>query len=150
MTRPQTANLTSDVGAVMAPAARGLSSSEAQRRLAQTGPNELRREQATSRVVLLSRQFASPVIWLLAGAAVASSAFGERGGVAGNASPARLRAASGRRRCLHRIEYGRNCWCSSERAETPHPRPSASTSPTNKGESGQNALWCAFGMQLVL
>ena len=67
MTRSQTANLS---GTVMTPAVRGLSSSEAQRRLAQTGPNELRREQAASRVVLLARQFASPVIWLLAGAAV--------------------------------------------------------------------------------
>ena len=66
-----------DADAMVAAAARGLSSSEAQRRLAQTGPNELRREQATSRVVLLARQFASPVIWLLAGAAVVSAAFGE-------------------------------------------------------------------------
>ena len=63
--------------AVVPPAARGLSTSEAQRRLAQTGPNELRREQATSRIVLLARQFASPVIWLLVGAAVVSSVFGE-------------------------------------------------------------------------
>ena len=74
MTRSQTANLS---GTVMTPAVRGLSSSEAQRRLAQTGPNELRREQAASRVVLLARQFASPVIWLLAGAAVVSTVFGE-------------------------------------------------------------------------
>lgn len=63
--------------AVVPPAARGLSTSEAQRRIAQTGPNELRREQATSRIVLLARQFASPVIWLLVGAAVVSSVFGE-------------------------------------------------------------------------
>ena len=50
----------------------GLSSSEAQRRLTEFGPNEIRREEATSAVVLLAHQFASPVIWLLLGASVLS------------------------------------------------------------------------------
>ena len=43
----------------------GLSSSEAQRRLTEFGPNEIRREQATNVLTLLVSQFASPVIWLL-------------------------------------------------------------------------------------
>ena len=51
--------------------ASGLSSAEAQRRLAEFGPNEIRREQTTTRLTLLARQFASPVIWLLLGASVA-------------------------------------------------------------------------------
>src|SRR3990167_9609229 len=62
------------------PAARvaaGLSSAEAERRLAEFGPNEIRREQKTTRLTLLARQFASPVIWLLLGASVLSAALGE-------------------------------------------------------------------------
>src|SRR5262245_37670632 len=55
----------------------GLSSKEAQRRLLEFGPNEIRREQATSPVILLGRQFASPVIWLLVAASVVSLALGE-------------------------------------------------------------------------
>jgi P-type Ca2+ transporter type 2C len=55
----------------------GLSSTEAQRRLAELGANEIRREQATSRLTLLVRQFASPVIWLLLGASVVSAVVGE-------------------------------------------------------------------------
>jgi P-type Ca2+ transporter type 2C len=55
----------------------GLSSSEAQRRLTEFGPNEIRREEATSAVVLLAHQFASPVIWLLLGASVLSVVLGE-------------------------------------------------------------------------
>src|SRR5262245_8602864 len=55
----------------------GLSSDEAQRRLNEVGPNEIRREKATSRVILLGRQFASPVIWLLLSASVVSLALGE-------------------------------------------------------------------------
>lgn len=54
----------------------GLSSSEAQRRL-ESGPNEIRREQATNALTLLVRQFASPVIWLLLVATVLSAALGE-------------------------------------------------------------------------
>jgi P-type Ca2+ transporter type 2C len=55
----------------------GLSSSEAERRLNECGPNEIRREPATSPLILLARQFASPVIWLLFGATVVSLALGE-------------------------------------------------------------------------
>ena len=57
--------------------ASGLSSTEAQRRLAEFGPNEIRREQNTTPFTLLARQFASPVIWLLLGASVLSAALGE-------------------------------------------------------------------------
>jgi Ca2+-transporting ATPase len=55
----------------------GLSSADAQRRLTEFGPNEIRREQPASSVMLLIRQFASPVIWLLLGASVLSAAVGE-------------------------------------------------------------------------
>ena len=55
----------------------GLSSGEAQRRLTESGPNEIRREQATNALTLLVRQFASPVIWLLLVATVLSAAVGE-------------------------------------------------------------------------
>ena len=55
----------------------GLSSSEARRRLTEFGPNEIRREEATSAAVLLAHQFASPVIWLLLGASVLSVVLGE-------------------------------------------------------------------------
>ena len=59
------------------PIAAGLSSAEVQRRLGEFGPNEIRREQATSALTLLARQFASPVIWLLLVASVLSAALGE-------------------------------------------------------------------------
>ena len=55
----------------------GLSSTDAQRRLIEFGPNEIRREQATSALGLFARQFGSPVIWLLLGASVLSAALGE-------------------------------------------------------------------------
>ena len=55
----------------------GLSSTEAQRRLIEFGPNEIRREESTSALALFARQFASPVIWLLVGASVLSAALGE-------------------------------------------------------------------------
>jgi P-type Ca2+ transporter type 2C len=58
-------------------AAAGLSSAEAQRRLTQFGANEIRREQTTTPLTLLVRQFASPVIWLLLAATVLSAALGE-------------------------------------------------------------------------
>ena len=61
----------------VSPPASGLSSAEAQRRLAEFGPNEIRREQKATRLALLARQFASPVIWLLLGASVVSAALGE-------------------------------------------------------------------------
>ena len=57
--------------------AHGLSSTEAQHRLTEVGPNEIRREQATSLLTLLARQCASPVIWLLLAASVLSAALGE-------------------------------------------------------------------------
>src|SRR5512132_3716232 len=57
--------------------ASGLSSAEAERRLGEFGPNEIHREQATSALTLLVRQFASPVIWLLLVASVLSAALGE-------------------------------------------------------------------------
>jgi P-type Ca2+ transporter type 2C len=55
----------------------GLVSAEARRRLVEFGANEIRRDEATSPIVLLARQFASPVIWLLLGATVVSLALGE-------------------------------------------------------------------------
>jgi magnesium-transporting ATPase (P-type) len=55
----------------------GLSTTEAQRRLVEFGPNEIRREQATSALALFARQFASPVIWLPVGASVLSAGLGE-------------------------------------------------------------------------
>jgi Ca2+-transporting ATPase len=61
----------------VSPPASGLSSAEAQRRLAEFGPNEIRREQKATRLALLARQFASPVIWLLLGASVVSASLGE-------------------------------------------------------------------------
>ena len=54
-----------------------LSIAEAQQRLTEFGPNEIRREAETSRLFLLVRQFASPVIWLLLAASVLSAALGE-------------------------------------------------------------------------
>ena len=56
---------------------KGLSSDDAQRRLAEYGLNEIQREEATSALILLAHQFASPVIWLLLGASVVSLALGE-------------------------------------------------------------------------
>ena len=55
----------------------GLSSTEAERRLAEAGPNEIRRERTTRTFALFARQFASPVIWLLLGATAVSVALGE-------------------------------------------------------------------------
>jgi len=55
----------------------GLSSAEAARRLTEFGPNEIRREQASTPLTTLARQFTSPVIWLLLGASALSAALGE-------------------------------------------------------------------------
>jgi len=55
----------------------GLCSTEAQRRLAEFGPNEIRREKSNTSFTLLARQFTSPVIWLLLGASVLSALLGE-------------------------------------------------------------------------
>ena len=63
-------------GAVSRPVA-GLSSTDARQKLAQFGPNEIRREHATSALTLLIRQFASPVIWLLLVATALSAVLGE-------------------------------------------------------------------------
>jgi magnesium-transporting ATPase (P-type) len=41
-------------------------------RLSEFGPNEIRRERGVSSLTLFVRQFASPVIWLLLGAATVS------------------------------------------------------------------------------
>ena len=59
------------------PGVSGLTSIEAQRRLTELGPNEIRREESTSTLALFARQLASPVIWLLLGASVLSAALGE-------------------------------------------------------------------------
>ena len=64
--------------ALAAPVAGGLSSAEAQHRLIEFGPNEIRRERTTTPLTLLARQFESPVIWLLLAASVLSAALGER------------------------------------------------------------------------
>ncbi len=55
----------------------GLSSSEAKRRLAEDGPNEIHREKATSPWAILAAQFKGAMIWLLLGACVVSAALGE-------------------------------------------------------------------------
>lgn len=55
----------------------GLTATEAARRLAEVGPNELPREGATPRWKLFLAQFASPMIWLLLAAAVLAFALGE-------------------------------------------------------------------------
>jgi Ca2+-transporting ATPase len=55
----------------------GLSSAEAQRRRLASGPNELRREVATSPWLMFAAQFKSAVIWLLFGACLISAVLGE-------------------------------------------------------------------------
>jgi Ca2+-transporting ATPase len=55
----------------------GLSPREAQRRLTEFGPNEIRKDEATNALVLFAHQFASPVIWLLLAASLLSAALGE-------------------------------------------------------------------------
>lgn len=77
----QDASLTyaAGVGAVTASKslAAGRTTEDAARRLAEHGPNEIKREQATSPWVILARQFKSAVIWLLLGACVISGVLGE-------------------------------------------------------------------------
>ena len=63
----------SEVNAVPA----GLSSGDAKRRLAEQGPNEIRREKATSPWAILAAQFQGAMIWLLPGACVVSAMLGE-------------------------------------------------------------------------
>jgi Ca2+-transporting ATPase len=59
------------------PPATGLSTAEANERLATHGPNELARAEPTSPWRMLLAQFKSPVIWLLLGACFVSAALGE-------------------------------------------------------------------------
>jgi len=56
---------------------RGLTHEEATRRLAQFGPNEIQREAQTPAWIAMARQFASPLVLLLVGACVVSTALGE-------------------------------------------------------------------------
>jgi Ca2+-transporting ATPase len=56
---------------------RGLTATEAARRLRAHGPNELPRAEAVSPLALLARQFRSVVVWVLIGAAVVSAALGD-------------------------------------------------------------------------
>jgi Ca2+-transporting ATPase len=58
-------------------ATRGLSSPEAAERLAQDGPNELRKGESVSPLALLAGQFSNLVIWVLIGAALVSVILGE-------------------------------------------------------------------------
>jgi P-type Ca2+ transporter type 2C len=60
-----------------APTSSGLTTAEAQRRLAEHGPNELPRTDAASPWRILVAQFRSPLIWLLVGAAAVSGALAE-------------------------------------------------------------------------
>mgnify|MGYP000193043350 CR=1 FL=1 len=55
----------------------GLSSAEAKRRLAEHGPNEIKREKGTSPWSILAAQFKGAMIWLLLGACVVSAVLGE-------------------------------------------------------------------------
>ena len=61
----------------MSTPASGLAAAEAARRLAESGPNELRRTDGPSPIRMFARQFASPLVILLVGAASASAALGE-------------------------------------------------------------------------
>jgi Ca2+-transporting ATPase len=63
--------------AAMAVALAGLTIDEAHSRLAAVGANEIRRGPRPSRVRMLARQFASPLIWLLLVAAGVSAALSE-------------------------------------------------------------------------
>jgi len=63
--------------AQMSVSASGLTADEARRRLATVGANEIRRAPRPSRLRMLVRQFASPLIGLLLAAAAVSAALGE-------------------------------------------------------------------------
>jgi Ca2+-transporting ATPase len=60
-----------------APAAAGLTTDIARRRLGEVGPNEIALEESKSAWLLLAGQFRSPLIWLLLGASVVSGLVGE-------------------------------------------------------------------------
>ncbi len=68
---------TDDVLRSLATGSQGLSSAEAKSRLLATGPNRLQSERRTTALGLLARQFASPLVLLLAFAAVLSIALRE-------------------------------------------------------------------------
>jgi Ca2+-transporting ATPase len=55
----------------------GLAEGEVARRLAEVGPNEIRREEGPPPWRILARQFRGPMIWLLAGACALAAALGE-------------------------------------------------------------------------
>ena len=76
---PTTGAAAGETGVNLTPpaAGTGLASADAARLLIEHGVNELEGEQATSPLALLARQFASPVIWLLLGAAGLSAVLGE-------------------------------------------------------------------------
>src|SRR4051812_36752563 len=57
----------------------GLSTAEAQRLLAQHGPNEILKEQATPPWKVFLHQFQGALVWLLVGASVLSALLGEVG-----------------------------------------------------------------------
>jgi Ca2+-transporting ATPase len=73
----------------------GLSTVEAARRLAEVGPNELRREEGTSPWRILARQLASPVVLLMLGAAVVSGILREAADAIAIAAIVVLNAAVG-------------------------------------------------------
>jgi Ca2+-transporting ATPase len=70
-----TTTVSSDAPAPPGPS--GLSAVEAERRLHQFGPNEIPREHTVTPLILIARQFASPVVWLLLGASIVSAGLGE-------------------------------------------------------------------------
>ncbi|WP_308861023.1 cation-translocating P-type ATPase [Oceanibium sediminis] len=59
------------------PPATGLSPEEVGKRLAEFGPNRLRRQARKSVLAILAHQFRSIIVWLLGGAAALSFAFGD-------------------------------------------------------------------------
>lgn len=66
-----------DVVAELAGSPEGLTSDEARARLARDGPNAVEQHAATPRLVVLARQFRSPLIYILLVAALVTVALGE-------------------------------------------------------------------------
>lgn len=62
---------------VLGTSEQGLSSEEAQRRLAQHGPNRLEEEAPVSRLKLLLNQFVNPLVYILLVAAAVTAFLGE-------------------------------------------------------------------------
>ncbi len=73
----------------------GLSTAEAQARLAEVGPNLIDREAGPSALGILARQFDNPMIWLLLVACAVSAAFGEVANAIGIAAVIVLNGAIG-------------------------------------------------------